>query len=51
MPKLPKKSTMKETVNRVKSYSNKLLNAGKLNPKEFVDILKHLDKVLRAIEK
>jgi len=51
MPKLPKKSTMKDTIKRVLGYSQKLYMNDKLSLKEFTDVDKALSKLVKAVEK
>ena len=51
MAKLPKLSTVKDTVQRVKGYAWKLYNDGKLTAAEFTAIDKQLSKVIKAIHK
>lgn len=51
MAKLPKKSTMKETIRRVDSYAVKLLQAKKIDPKLFNEILNSHIKLEKAIDK
>ena len=51
MPKLPKKSTMKETINRVMGYANKLYQKGTITMKQYTTTVENLKKLLADIEK
>ena len=51
MPRLPKKSTMKEVISRCQNYAYKLHQNGKYTVKEFVDLTKQLEKLKKAIDK
>ena len=51
MAKLPKKSTMKETIERCKGYAYKLWKADKITVANFTKITKELDFLKKAIDK
>ena len=51
MPKLPKKTTMKEVIHRVMSYAQKLFHAGKLSANDYTSTVTQLQKLLKAIDK
>ena len=51
MAKLPKLSTVKDTVQRVKGYAWKLYQDGKLSAADFTAIDKTLNKIITAIHK
>lgn len=51
MPKLPKKSTMKETINRVRGYSWKLFENQKITSKVHIEVTNVLNKLQAAIDK
>lgn len=51
MPKLPKKTTMKDTIKRVLGYAQKLYMNDKLTLKDFTDVDKVLSKLQKAIDK
>ena len=50
MPKLPKKSTMKEVINRTQNYIYKLWSAGKLTVKDVDTFDKLKKKIFKAID-
>jgi len=51
MAKLPKKSTMKDTIDRVKGYANKLMQADKITVKTYTDVVVKLNNLKKAIDK
>lgn len=51
MPKLPKKSTMKEVISRASGYSYKLTMAGKRSMEDHVALFKLLKKLMNQIDK
>lgn len=51
MAKLPKKSTMKETIARVRGYAAKLHFADKLTAKSYMTIDNQLRKLEQVIDK
>ena len=51
MPKLPKKATMRDTINRVKGYTQKMQLEGKLTAKKYLAICKALDDLITEVEK
>ena len=51
MAKLPKKSTMIETINRVRGYIQKLLLSDKMSLKDFNTTEQALCKLIKIIKK
>ena len=51
MAKLPKKSTMKDTIARVQGYASKLFQADKITSKDYTSVVTTLNKLKKAIDK
>ena len=51
MAKLPKKSTMIDTIDRVMGYAYKLFNKGIITSKQFYSLGDELGKLKKAIDK
>jgi len=51
MPKLPKKSTMIDTIGRVKGYASKLFQSGKISTKQYTETIETLNKLETQVKK